>query len=45
MSTRLLMVVTLIYLWVAVENFMMGKPAMSLVFAAYAVANCGLMLA
>lgn len=42
MSTPLLAIVTMIYLGVGVSELRAGRPAMCLVFAAYALANVGL---
>jgi hypothetical protein len=44
MSTTLLIIVTAIYLGVAVNEIRQGNGAMCLVFAAYALANVGLIL-
>jgi hypothetical protein len=38
----LLVVVTLIYFGVAIDKIVEGESAWALVFAAYALANCGL---
>ena len=45
MSEIGLWIVTALYLWASGELFWAGKAAMSLVFAAYAVANVGLIFA
>ena len=42
MSVYLIAIVTLIYLGVAVSEFLAYRPGMAWVFLGYAVANCGL---
>lgn len=44
MSSTLLIIVTLIYLGVAINEIRQGNGAMCLVFGAYALANVGLIL-
>ena len=44
MSTTLLIIVTLIYLGVAASEMWRGNGAGCLIFAAYALANVGLIL-
>ena len=44
MSATLLIIVTAIYLGVAVNEMRLGNGAMCLVFGAYALANVGLIL-
>lgn len=44
MSNLLLAIVTVIYLGVAVGYWREGRREMALVFVAYALANCGLIL-
>lgn len=45
MSGPLLLITTLIYGWVALEQALRGSWPMALVFAAYAAANVGMMFA
>jgi hypothetical protein len=43
MSLPLMLIVTVIYVAVAIDEFLVGKPHMGIVFLGYAFANCGLM--
>ena len=45
MSGKLLIIVGLIYLYVAAEQLYKGNTAMSVVYGSYAVSNAGLYLA
>ena len=45
MSTWLLILTTGIYFGVAIDQYLKGSPAMCVVFAAYAVANIGMIFA
>lgn len=45
MSTPLLAITAVIYLWVAVDQWLKGSPGLALTFVAYSVANVGLILA
>lgn len=45
MSTPLIAITGLIYLGVAVDQWLKGSPGMALTFAAYALANVGLIIA
>lgn len=45
MSKALIILVTLIYLGVAVSYFFESNKGMALVFFGYALANCGLLMA
>lgn len=42
MSWQLIAIVTVIYLGVAASEYVAGRPGMAVVFAGYAIANCGL---
>ena len=44
MSSWLIGVVALIYLWVAVDLFLKGSHGLALAFLAYALANVGLIM-
>ena len=44
MSAPLIAITTVIYVGVACSEYVAGRRAMSLVFAAYALANVGLIL-
>lgn len=44
MSVWLIGLVTIIYAWIAVEQFMKGNAGMSIAYAGYAFSNVGLML-
>ena len=45
MSTGLVVVVTVLYVWTSIALAVEGKPGMSLCFFGYALANVGLILA
>lgn len=45
MSVPLLVIVTFIYLGVAVSEYLAGRWPMAIVYTAYAIANVGLILA
>lgn len=45
MSGWLIVLVGLIYAYIAVESFVCGKPAIGIVFAGYAFSNIGLWMA
>jgi len=44
MSKGLLIVVTLIYGWIAIDQFLKGNPNMGIVYIGYAFANVGMIL-
>ena len=45
MSFWLLLAVTLAYLWIAVDSAIKGPPTQAVIFAGYALANCGFLWA
>jgi len=45
MATWLIKLVTLAYIWTAIDLCRSGKPGMGLAFAGYAIANVGLIWA
>ena len=45
MSTTLLVIVTIIYGGIALSSFFEGKPSMAIIFAGYAFANLGFLMA
>ena len=44
MSATLIALIGIAYAWIAAEQFFMGNPFMSIVFAGYAFSNIGLWL-
>lgn len=45
MSSSLIAVSTLIYVWVAIDLYIHGKYGLSVAYAGYAFANIGLLMA